>query len=79
MLIYTWIAKPVILPLHMLGNTKMKNHKWPYIQLPSDWLGLTVFLNHALTQEYMKCETQGRMYGYELALDTWQNAPSEDP
>ena len=29
-LIYTWIAKPFVLPLQIFGNTKMKNKKWPY-------------------------------------------------
>ena len=29
-LIYTWIAKPFVLPLQMFGNTKMKTKKWPY-------------------------------------------------
>ena len=28
-LIYTWSAKPLILPLQMFGNTKMKTKKWP--------------------------------------------------
>ena len=28
--IYTRIAKPLILPLQIFGNTKMKNKKWPY-------------------------------------------------
>ena len=29
-LIYTWIAKPFILPLQIFGIMKMKNNKWPY-------------------------------------------------
>ena len=29
-LIYTWIAKPFVLPMQIFGNTKMKNKKWPY-------------------------------------------------
>ena len=29
-LIYTWIAKPFVLPMQIFGNTKMKNKKLPY-------------------------------------------------